>query len=161
VHAVGNNPGMTVTRVDTGARKVTYTTEVARPAAELFALVANPHRHQELDGSGTVQATVTGPDRLAQGDRFSVKMKMFGLPYRITSKVTELVPDRVVEWQHPLGHRWRWEFEPAGDGTGVTKVTETFDYSRINGVQAKMLETTGFPKKNGEGISKTLEKLGG
>ena len=133
--------------------------EVDKPVAELYAKVADPHRHAELDGSGTVQATVKGPHELHEGDKFSVKMKQFGLPYKITSKVTELVPDRVVEWQHPGGHRWRWEFEQLSPTR--TKVTETFDYSTINGVQAKALEIAGFPKKNGEGIEKTLAKLAG
>jgi len=150
---------MSVSVEQTGPRKVTRSVEVDRPASELFALVADPHRHHELDGSGTVRAAVKGPHELKQGDTFSVKMKMFGLPYRITSKVTELVPDRVVEWRHPLGHRWRWEFEPVTDGR--TKVTETFDYSTVNGVQATMLERTGMARQNASGIEKTLAKLAG
>ena len=84
-------------------------------------------------------------------------MKMYGLPYRITSTVTELVEDRVMEWRHPGGHRWRWEFEPVADGT--TRVTETFDYSTIPGVQAKALELLGMVKQNATGIEKTLTKL--
>ncbi len=148
---------MTVSRVDTGPRRISYTTEVGRPADELFALVADPKRHGELDGSGTVRDTVKGPDRVSRGDRFSVKMRMYGLPYRITSTVTEVVDGRVVEWRHPLGHRWRWEFEPTETGT---RVTETFDYSTVAGVHAKLLELTGTPKQNANGIRKTLEKLG-
>lgn len=147
---------MTVTKVDKGRRRVSYTTEVATPADELFALVADPHRHRELDGSGTVRDTVKGPHRIAEGDRFSVKMRRFGLPYRITSRVTELVDGRVVEWRHPAGHRWRWEFEPTASGT---RVTETFDYSEVPGVQAKVLELLRAPADNAVGIRRTLEKL--
>jgi uncharacterized protein YndB with AHSA1/START domain len=150
---------MSVSAVDRGPRRVTYTAEVPRPPEVLFALVADPHRHGELDGSGTVRDTVKGPDRVALGDKFSVKMKQFGVPYRITSTVTELVANRVIEWKHPLGHRWRWEFEP--NATGGTQVTETFDYSTVNGIQAKALEVTGYPKKNGTGIQQTLAKLAG
>lgn len=142
--------------MDNGPRKVSFTTEVDRSADELFALAADPHRHHELDGSGTVRAAVTGPSRLGTGDRFSVKMKMYGVPYRITSRVTELVDGRVVEWRHPAGHRWRWEFEPTATGT---RVTETFDYSTVADLHAKALELAGFHKKNAVGIRKTLEKL--
>lgn len=127
------------------------------PAQELFELVADPHRHGELDGSGTVKDTVKGPHRLSQDARFSVNMKQYGVPYRITSKVTQYVTDRVVEWQHPRGHRWRWELAPLPDGT--TRVTETFDYSTVNGLQAKALELFGVPKQNAAGIEATLEKL--
>jgi uncharacterized protein YndB with AHSA1/START domain len=147
---------MTVTEVHGVPRKVTFTTVVDRPPAELYALVADPHRHAELDGSGTVGKTVKGPERLSAGDKFSVNMKMFGLPYRITSKVTHVVPDSVLEWKHPAGHKWRWEFESTDAGT---RVTETFDYSALPGIQAKALEALGFPKRNGDGVRQTLEKL--
>lgn len=150
---------MTVNVVDNGPRKISRSIEVARPAGELFAMVADPHRHHELDGSGTVRDAIKGPDSLAEGDKFSVKMKMFGLPYRITSKVTELRNDRVVEWQHPGKHRWRWEFEPI-DATH-TLVTETFDYSTIPAFQAKALEKLGMVKGNVTGIESTLTKLAG
>ena len=147
---------MTVTPVDAAARQVSYTVEVPAPADELFALAADPHRHHELDGSGTVRAAVKGPHRLAEGDRFSVNMKMYGVPYRITSKVTRLVDGRVVEWQHPVGHRWRWEFEPTATGT---RVTETWDYSGVNAATAKVFELMRTPQTNAKGIRRTLEKL--
>lgn len=103
---------MTVSSVDAGPRRVSRTVEVQAPAGELFALVADPSRHGELDGSGTVPETVKGPQRLTEDARFSVKMKQYGVPYRITSRVTEISEGRVVEWRHPFGHRWRWEFTP-------------------------------------------------
>jgi uncharacterized protein YndB with AHSA1/START domain len=57
-------------------RTVTASAVVAAPPAEVFALIANPHRHHEFDGSGTVQAAVSGPERLGMGDRFGMKMKI-------------------------------------------------------------------------------------
>ena len=60
-------------------------------------------------------------------------MTWYGLPYRITSRVTEFTEERVVEWQHPLGHRWRWELTPLGEDR--TQVTETFDYSRVGSLR--------------------------
>ena len=60
-------------------------------------------------------------------------MKQYGLPYKITSTVTEVADGqetKVIEWQHPLGHRWRWSLTEATPGdTTITEVTETFDYS--------------------------------
>ena len=100
---------MMVTQIDAGPRKVSRSADVRAPAQELFAVIADPHRHGELDGSGTVKDTMKGPRRLSQDARFSVNMKQYGVPYRITSRVTQYVTDRVAEWQHPLGHRWRWE----------------------------------------------------
>ncbi len=94
-----------VTTVDAGPRKVARRVTVNAPASEVFGLVADPRRHGELDGSGTVRDTAKSPDVLTEGAQFSVRMRMFGLPYRITSTVTEFEKDRVVEWRHPLGHR--------------------------------------------------------
>jgi Polyketide cyclase / dehydrase and lipid transport len=146
-----------VTVVDAGPHKVSRAAEVRAPASELFAMVADPHRHHELDGSGTVLSTVTGPQQLTKDATFSVKMKQYGVPYRITSLVTDLQDGRVVQWRHPLGHQWRWEFTPLPDGS--TLVTETFDYSQVSSLQAKSLELFGFPKKNAAGIESTLRKL--
>jgi hypothetical protein len=148
---------MTVTAVDTGRRKVSRAAEVHAPAGEIFDIVADPHRHGELDGSGTVLDTVSGPSRLVQGARFSVQMKQYGVPYRITSRVTDFDDGHVVEWRLPLGHRWRWELAPSsGDST---LVTETFDYSQVGPLHARALELLGYPQRNGAGIEATLRKL--
>jgi hypothetical protein len=150
---------MTITVVNAGPRKVSRAVEVQAPVAELFDIVADPYRHGELDGSGTVMDTMSGPHRLAQGDKFSVKMKQHGVPYRITSRVTEFDDGRIVEWRHPMGHRWRWELEPRSENS--TQVTETFDYSHVGTAKAKALELFGAPRQNATGIEATLKKLEG
>jgi hypothetical protein len=145
-----------VTTVDTGPRRVSRRVLVPAPAAEIFALIADPHRHAELDGSGTVRdVPVKGPHALGPGDRFTVGMKQYGVPYSITSVVTGRETDRLIEWQHPLGHRWRWQL--AETTPGVTEVTETFDYSTSRSPRA--LEMLRFPAKNAQGITATLRAL--
>jgi len=139
------------------AQQVSRTVEVQAPAAELFELLADPRRHGEVDGSGTVLDAVKAPQRLSQGASFSVGMKQYGVPYRITSKVTQFADGKVIEWRHPMGHRWRWEFAPLTGSS--TRVTETFDYSRVPGVVARMFGLFGVPKQNADGIEKTLSGL--
>ncbi|OBI91015.1 SRPBCC family protein [Mycobacterium asiaticum] len=150
---------MTVKVVDAGPRRVSRSVEVVAPVAELFAMAADPRRHSELDGSGTVRANVKAPSRLAEGSKFSTNMRMLGVPYRITSTVTEFKPDEVIEWRHPLGHRWRWEFESLSPNR--TQVTETFDYSSAGTLKNKLkyYERMGFVKANASGIESTLAKL--
>ncbi|MBI2697912.1 dimethyladenosine transferase [Mycobacterium gordonae] len=150
---------MTVIVVDRGPRRVSRRVEVAAPASELFAMAADPRRHRELDGSGTVQANVKAPAQLAEGSKFSTNMKMFGLPYRITSTVTAFKPDELIEWRHPLGHRWRWEFQALSPT--LTQVTETFDYHDAGTLKKKLkyYERMGFAKANASGIEATLAKL--
>jgi len=145
-----------VSRVDAGTRMVSRRITVAAPASDVFDLVANPHRHAELDGSGTVrQAPVTAPERLSEGARFRVAMKMHGVPYGITSTVTGYQENRLVEWQHPFGHRWRWELVEVSPG--ITEVTETFDYTTSRA--PRLLELLRMPAMNAHGITRTLRQL--
>ncbi len=150
---------MTVTVVDAGPQRVSRSVEVAAPAAEVFAIAADPRRHRELDGSGTVRANIKVPAKLAVGSKFSTKMKMYGLPYRITSTVTALKPNELVEWRHPMGHRWRWEFESLS--ATLTRVTETFDYHDAGVLKnrLKYYERIGACKANTAGIEATLARL--
>src|SRR5438128_2114863 len=101
--STGTPAPATVTTVDAGPRRVSRAVSVGAPAAEVFALLADPRRHGELDGSGTVGDTVRVAGPVREGTKFSVRMHQYGLPYRITSTVTRYEPDRVVEWQHPGG----------------------------------------------------------
>lgn len=146
--------GNEVTPIEAGPRKISRKVTVPAPASEIFALVVDPRRHAELDGSGTVVSAVKADGPMQPGAKFSVKMKMFGLPYRITSKATEVVPDRVVEWQHPLGHKWRYEL---AETNGSTEVVETWDYTTSKA--PKVLELMGMPARNVAGIEGTLTKL--
>ncbi len=144
-----------VSTVDVGARCVARRAVVDAPPHEVFELLADPRRHGELDGSGTVRGTASGPKRLYDGAKFSVNMKQMGVPYRITSTVVAFQEDRLIEWRHPLGHTWRWEL--ADTAAGHTLVTETFDYSAAR--PAKIYELTGRTNKNGTGITQTLQQL--
>lgn len=91
--------------------------QVHAPAGGLFALVADPHRHGELDGSGTVGDAVVGPTRLSTGDSFGMKMRMFGLPYKITSRA---VGAAVLGW---LGFPKR---DSAGIESTLTKLQRRY-----------------------------------
>ncbi|MDO3128750.1 Possible polyketide cyclase/dehydrase [Mycobacteroides abscessus subsp. bolletii] len=149
---------MSVSVVDPGPQQISRSVEVSAPATELFAMVADPRRHHELDGSGTVGQNIRTPDRLQVGSRFSTGMRMFGLPYRITSTVTEFDPDKVVEWRHPLGHRWRWEFVALSPTS--TRVTETFDFRNAGPIRSLLnYKLPGFVKANAKGIEATLRRL--
>ncbi|CAN5506405.1 hypothetical protein BH11ACT6_BH11ACT6_30800 [soil metagenome] len=150
---------MTVTTVNAGPHQVSRSAEVTAPAAELFAMVADPKRHYEFDGSGTVRSNIKAPAEMSLGARFSTKMRMFGVPYRITSVVTALKPNELVEWRHPFGHHWRWEFEELSPT--LTRVTETFDYRDTGAIKDRTgyYQRIGFAKSNATGIEASLTRL--
>lgn len=142
-----------MTRAEVTGRSVSASTVVAAPAAQVFALLADPHRHHEFDGSGTVRGAASGPDRLALGDRFGMGMRQ-GLPYRTTNVVSEFEPDRHIGWHHGAKAVWRYELEPVAGGT---RVTETFDYARAP--LARGLELLRVPAGNLRSIEATLARL--
>ena len=55
---------MSVAVVDAGPHQISRSVEVQAPAAELFAIVADPTRHHEVDGSGTVRGIFVLPRNL-------------------------------------------------------------------------------------------------
>ena len=91
-----------------------FTASRVVPAApeEIFALLADPARHAEIDGSGTLQRLVAGQGSMELGSKFTIAMKAYGFPYRITSKVVEYEENRLIAWCHLVKNRWRYELEP-------------------------------------------------
>jgi uncharacterized protein YndB with AHSA1/START domain len=126
------------------------------PPATVFAIVADPHQHPRIDGSASVRGIVEGPQRLTRGATFAMRMRLFGFPYRITNRVVEYEPDRLIAWRHFGAHRWRYELEALPGGG--TRVTETFDYSRYRR-WVHVLRLLRFPERNRRGIERTLPRL--
>lgn len=127
------------------------------PPGVVFAILATPRQHSRIDGSGSVQSLLRGPDRItATGDSFAVRMKLFGVPYVIVNRVVEFEPDRLIAWRHFTANRWRYELTPADGGT---KVTETFDMSRADRVTDAVVRWAKFPERNQQGITETLARL--
>ena len=101
---------------------------IAAPADKIFDLLADPARHQEIDGSGTVRGTPEGSQRLALGSKFGMSMHV-GLSYSMVSTVVEFEENRLIAWQPrpsiaPMrlfvgGRIWRYELVPQDGGTLV------------------------------------------
>lgn len=135
-------------------RAVSVSRVIPAPADQIFAVLASPAGHAQIDGSGTVVAARDGqPDTLVLGSRFGMNMKM-GLPYRMQNTVVEYEENRLIAWQHFGKHRWRYELAPVDGGT---RVTETFDWSTAR--SPKFIELMGYPKKHVPNMERTLERL--
>jgi uncharacterized protein YndB with AHSA1/START domain len=106
------------------------------PASALFDVLADPRRHSEFDGSGSVrQARSNAPERLSNGAAFTINMKRV-LPYAMTSTVIEFEEGRRIAWSPKpangigarfFGRIWRYDLEPVEGGT---RVRETWDISK-------------------------------
>ncbi len=136
---------------------------VHAPAAEIFAVISDPSRHHEFDGSGTVRDVrggVSGPAAL--GDRFGMSMKM-GLPYVMSSEVVEFEQDRRFAWRTTApsrlgravgGRIWRYELEPVEGGT---LVRETWDITGESSFSRPFVRRLG--SKTLKDMSATLDRL--
>ena len=134
-------------------RSVSRSVLIDAPPAAVFALLADPRRHPEFDGSGSVKAHIAGPQQLTKGARFGMRMRL-GIPYTITSEVVEYEQDRLLGWRHLGHHVWRYELAPEAAGT---RVTETFDWAPARA--PRVVELMGYPAKNAANIDKTLQRL--
>lgn len=141
-------------QVDKAERRTYASLHVAASPEVIFALLADPKQHHLFDGSGMVKGGISGPDRLALGDTFSMSMKFGPLPYRISNTVVEFEENRLIAWQHFGKHRWRYELEPQDGGT---LVTETFDWSTA--ILPPAIEAAGYPKTHLSNIEDTLTRL--
>jgi uncharacterized protein YndB with AHSA1/START domain len=133
---------------------------IPAPAEAIFALLADPRRHKDFDGSGTVRNAKNVPDHLELGSKFGMSMHL-GVPYSMTSTVIEFEPNRRIAWQtwapgraHRLagGRIWRYELEPVEGGT---LVRETWDISQ------ERLKVVVQPARGKTivGMTKTLERI--
>ncbi len=122
-----NEPKIRSEILETGNPKINSARIVIdAPAEKIFALLSNPRKHSQLDGTGTLRDTIFGPEKLVLGSKFGMNMHL-GIDYRITNTVEEYEENRLIAWRH-LG-RWRWRHELLILGPNQTQVTETFDGS--------------------------------
>lgn len=133
------------------ARVVTRTVVVGAEPSTVFALLADPSRHPELDGSGTVKALLDGPDRLTLDAEFS--MKMGG--YTTHNRVVEFVDGRVIAWRHRARHVWRYQLQALPGGR--TQVTEEFDWSAKRA--PRLVAAIGIPRRADKALESTLSGL--
>ena len=136
------------------AKVVSRSTIVPAPAQMIFDLLADPRRHGEIDGSGSIQsAQIDAPERLSLDATFGMQMKI-GVRYKITNTVVEFEEGKTIAWRHFGGHIWRYILEPVDGGT---KVTEQFDWNKSK--SPLILKLRKSPQENAKSIEKTLENL--
>ena len=146
--------GQTAVMTSDPATVVSRSTIVPAPAQMIFDLLADPRRHGEIDGSGSIQsAQIDAPERLSLDATFGMQMKI-GVRYKITNTVVEFEEGKTIAWRHFGGHIWRYILEPVDGGT---KVTEQFDWNKSK--SPLILKLRKSPQDNAKSIEKTLENL--
>ena len=137
---------------------------IPAPPEAIFALLADPGRHQSFDGSGMVKEAKNAPQRVKLGDEFGMAMRL-GVPYSTHNIVIEFDDNRRIAWQHSTagalgtivgpGATWRYELEPVDGGTNVH---ETWDFSAVRGIKT-LLRLTRSRNNTRAAMEKTLENI--
>lgn len=128
--------------------------EINAPARVIFDLLADPKRHADFDGSGSVQKAISGPKRLYLGAKFGMAMKI-KVPYRITNEIVAFEEDRLIAWRHLMKWEWRYEIEPTSADACI--VRESFDGNKSR--SKRWLQVTGALQANPIMIAKSLVRL--
>jgi len=136
---------------------------IPAPPEKIFDLLADPARHRDIDGSGTVREAKQGSERLALGSKFGMSMKM-GMPYSMMNEVIAYEDNRSIAWQTRApsswaaklggGRIWRYDLEPVDGGT---LVRETWDISQ-EAALSKPLVKRGA-KHTATNMEKTLARI--
>ena len=114
---------------------------IAAPAADIFAVLCDPHGHVAIDSSGMLQ-DAEGDSATAAGDSFVVHMDRESLndfpelgKYDVTVSIRDFDKDRLISWtvlgqiRPQIGHVYGYRLEPTADGTIVTSF---YDWSDID-----------------------------
>jgi len=151
----------------TDERRTVVEREVAADAEAVFALLADPRRHPEIDGSGTVRAAAGSGPITRTGQRFVMDMDLtaVGHPelsdYQTENLVVEFVPGERLTWatarrgQAPAGVWWSWSLRPTA--AGRTRVVHTCDWSRVT--DPAVLARVTFPRIPADRLAETLVRL--
>ena len=133
-------------------RSVSVTRVIDAAPQAIFDLLADPRRHGELDGSGSVRAVRDSPERLSLGATFQMSMKIV-VDYRVTNTVVVFNEPTAIAWHHFAQFVWRYDLAPVPGGT---RVTESFNYDRP---WAFVIIALRWPERNRRAMHGTLEAI--
>ncbi len=141
------------------------------PPERIFAVLADPGRHRELDGSDMLRGLDSGDAPVtAVGQAFVMNMNQDGIgDYQMRNEIVAYETDRRIGWApsiHPpgslshivgevdvSGHTYVWELEPTGDGQ--TKVTHIYDWSGVRDENALSF----YPRVSKEQMEGSLDRV--
>jgi hypothetical protein len=152
------------------SRKLQASKVIDAPADVIFALLADPNRHQELDDAGMIRGVEgDAPPIKGIGQIFAMNMNQAAMgDYRMINTVTAYVPDARIGWAPTLdpscdlaeklgdmdasGHTYTYDLHEVEGGT---EVTQTYEWMSVK--DPKFLEM--FPVVSQEQLAGTLDRI--
>lgn len=101
--------------------RIEASVDIARPPAEVFAVVTDVARHAEWS-TAVEKVTDLSDGAVAAGTRWTQFSRILGREFEVHAKVLGFVPDRRFEYSvdQPARIEMLWRFQPTPDGTNVT-----------------------------------------
>jgi uncharacterized protein YndB with AHSA1/START domain len=136
-------------------RVVSASREIAAESGHIFELIADPAQQPLWDGNDNLAKTHAGQRVRNIGDVFTMTLTSGGIR---ENHVVEFDEGRRIAWlpsevgRRPPGHLWRWELEPLADNR--TRVTHTYDWSRLTDPNRLPRARRTTPDKLGESLDR-------
>lgn len=152
------------------SKKLQATKVIDAPASEIFALLADPNRHSELDAAEMVRGVEgDAPPIVAIGQTFTMNMHQPDLgDYRMINSVTAIVPDARIGWAPSMdpscelaeklgdmdvaGHTYSYDLREVDGGT---EVTSTYEWMSVKDPKFEAM----FPVVSQEQLAGSLDRL--
>lgn len=123
--------------------------EVAAPAADVFALIADPSKQPQWDGNGNLQEAAKDQRVHEVGDVFIMTLTN---GQDRANEVVEFEEGRLIAWKPSVvgeaqpGHLWRWEVIEVGEDR--CRVVHTYDWSGLGDDPKRLAKARSMTSKN-------------
>jgi uncharacterized protein YndB with AHSA1/START domain len=147
---------------------VAASTTIEASPEEVFAVLADPSAHADIDGTGWVRESLDGDRITAASQVFRMAMYHEGHPdkgYKIANRVEVFDEPRAIAWQPGtespetgelnLGG-WIWRYDLEATGPSRTTVTLTYDWSAV---PSEVHEYMQFPPFGQDHLDNSLQHL--
>ena len=145
---------------------LTATLTLDAPAEAVFAVLADPRTHADIDGTGWVRDNLDGQVLTGSGQVFRMGMYHANHPdghYEMANEVVVFDRPHAIAWK-PGQDRdgtvafggWVWRYDLAPESDARTQVTLTYDWSAVG---ASLREFIGFPPFDRDHLVHSLEHL--
>ena len=159
------DPASRLTGMGTERVNASTTIEAAREA--VFAVLADPSAHADIDGTGWVRASLDGDRITAAGQVFRMAMYHPNHPdkdYTIANLVEVFDEPRAIAWKPGTELEtgdlsfggWIWRYDLEATGPSWTTVTLTYDWSAV---PPQVREHLPFPPFGPDHLDNSLHHL--
>jgi hypothetical protein len=150
------------------AERVTASTTIEAAQEAVFAVLADPSAHADIDGTGWVCGSLDDDRITAAGQVFRMAMYHPNHPdgdYKIANRVEVFDEPRAIAWQPGQESAetgelsfggWIWRYDLEAIGPSRTTVTLTYDWSAV---PSHIREYLQFPPFGPDHLDNSLQHL--